>query len=103
MGEDSWSKVLMWRSIENPVKIYPPPAGFTVRSLAGEKEVKETVELHRSVFESKNMTVDWRMRILKHPAYRPELDIVVASPEGRLCAFCVGWFDENSAKGASNR
>ncbi len=99
VGDDSWSSVLMRRSVEKPVKVYKPPVGFTVRSLVGENEVKDYVDLHQSVFESKNMTVDWRLRTLKHPFYKPELDIVVESPYGRLVAFCICWFDENSHEG----
>ena len=99
VGEDPWSKVLMRRSIQTPVRVYSPPKGFTVRSLAGEKEVEGYVELHRSVFESKNMTVDWRKRTLEHPAYKAALDIVVESPDGRLVAFCICWQDENSLDG----
>jgi len=99
IGEDSWSKVLLRRSTEKPVKIYNPPTGFIVRSLAGEKDVKDYVELHQSVFESKNMTMEWRQRTLKHPFYKPEIDIVVESPDGRLAAFCICWFDENSLEG----
>ncbi len=99
VGEDSWSEVLMRRSGQTPVKVYQPPAGFTVRPLAGEKEVETYVELHRSVFESKNMTVDWRMRTLRHPDYRPDLDIVVESPDGHLVAFCIGWYDAHSLEG----
>jgi len=99
VGEDSWSKVLMQRSIQTPVKVYRPPSGFIVRPLAGEKEVEDYVELHRSVFESKNMTVDWRKRTLKHPAYKADLDMVVESPDGRLVAFCICWLHENSLDG----
>jgi len=99
IGEDSWSKVLMRRSSQTPVKIYEPRSGFMVRSLAGEKEAANYVELHQSVFESKNMTVDWRKRTLKHPDYIPELDIVLESSDGRLVAFCICWFDKNSMAG----
>ncbi len=99
VGEDSWSKVLMRRSIQTPVKGYKPPSGFIVRPLSGEKEVEAYVELHQSVFESKSMTPDWRKRTLKHLAYKPELDLVVESPDGRLVAFCICWFDENSLDG----
>ncbi len=98
VGDDSWSKVLMRRSYQIPVKVYEPRSGFIVRSLAGE-EVDQYVELHQSVFESKNMTADWRRRTLQHPDYMPELDIVVESPEGRLVAFCICWFDKNSMAG----
>jgi ribosomal protein S18 acetylase RimI-like enzyme len=99
LGDDSWSKVLMQRSAQTPVKVYEPRSGFAVRSLAGEKEVNDYVELHQAVFESKNMTADWRRRILQHPDYIPELDIVVQSPEGRLVAFCICWFDKNARSG----
>jgi ribosomal protein S18 acetylase RimI-like enzyme len=99
VGEDSWSKVLMRRSAQTPVKVYHPPSGFAVRSLAGEQEVPAYVALHQSVFESKNMTVEWRSRTLKHSAYQADLDIVVESPQGQLVAFCICWFDENSSDG----
>jgi ribosomal protein S18 acetylase RimI-like enzyme len=99
VGEDSWSKVLMRRSSQIPVKVYEPRSSFTVRSLAGEKDVDNYVELHQSVFESKNMTTDWRRRTLQHPDYMPELDIVVESPDGPLVAFCFCWFDKNSMTG----
>jgi ribosomal protein S18 acetylase RimI-like enzyme len=99
VAENSWSKVLMRRSSRTPVKVYKPPAGIIVRPLAGNAEVAQYVELHQSVFESKNMTVDWRTRTLNHPDYLPELDIVVQSPDGHLVAFCICWFDKQSMAG----
>ena len=99
VGDDAWSKVLLQRSSQTPVKVYEPHSGFIVRSLAGEREVDNYVELHRSVFESKNMTTDWRRRTLTHPNYLPALDIVVESPDGRLVAFCLCWFDQHLMAG----
>jgi mycothiol synthase len=99
VGDDSWSKVLMQRSSPTASKVYEAPSGFIVRPLAGGIEVNDYVELHRSVFESKNMTTDWRKRTLRHPDYVPELDIVVESPEGRLVAFCICWYDKNLMAG----
>ena len=99
IGEDSWSKVLMRRSSPAPVKVYEPRPGFTVRPLAGEQEVEKYVDLHQAVFQSKNMTVEWRMRILRQPNYNPDLDIVVESPDGRLAAFCISWFDGKTRSG----
>ncbi|MCB9135381.1 MAG: GNAT family N-acetyltransferase [Anaerolineales bacterium] len=98
VGEDSWSKVLMRRNSQNPVKVYAPRAGFKVRPL-GAEEVEAYVELHQVVFGSKNMTVDWRTRTRQHPDYAPELDLVVESPEGKLVAFCVCWFDPHARTG----
>ena len=95
MGEDSWSKVLLCRSADMPDAHYSLPAGFTIRPLAGENEVEAYIQLHRSVFESKNMTVEWRTDTLCSPQYQPDLDLVVVSPDGRLAAFCVCWLDTN--------
>lgn len=91
VGEDSWSKVLLRRSALMPVADYPLPAGFAIRPLAGEREVEDYVDLHRAVFESRNMTVEWRRRTLRRPEYRPNLDLVAVAPGGRLAAFCIGW------------
>jgi ribosomal protein S18 acetylase RimI-like enzyme len=91
VGEDSWSKVFMRRPEDLPVRDYRIPPGFTIRSLASELEVEAYVELHQAVFETKNMTVEWRQRTLQQSDYRPDLDVVVVSPNGRLAAFCIGW------------
>jgi mycothiol synthase len=98
VGEDSWSKVFMRRSEEIPVRDYRVPQGFTVRTLAGEIEVEAYVSLHREVFESKNMTVEWRERTLQRPSYHPDLDVVIAAPDGRLGAFCVCWLHGKSGQ-----
>ena len=91
VGEDSWSKVFLQRPGDLSVKEYRIPPGFVVRSLAGKDEIAAYVELHQTVFESKNMRLEWRQRTLEHPDYVPNLDIVVASPDGRLGAFCICW------------
>jgi ribosomal protein S18 acetylase RimI-like enzyme len=95
VGDDSWSKVLMQRSAEVPVVDYDLPEGFVIRPLKGESEVEAYVELHCAVFESRNMTTEWRSRTLRQPAHTPDLDLVAVSPDGRLAAFCVGWPSEN--------
>jgi ribosomal protein S18 acetylase RimI-like enzyme len=99
VGEDSWSKVLMHRPGDLPLKRYQPPSGFTLRPLAGQAEVSAYVELHQTVFGTKNMTTDWRSRTLSHPAYRPDLDIVIETPEHRLGSFCIGWMDADTRYG----
>ena len=91
VGENSWSKVLMKRPAADPAPDYRPPAGFTVRPLAGDEEAAGYVALHQAIFESKNMTLPWKLRILCHPAHRADLDLVAVAPDGRLGAFCVCW------------
>lgn len=94
VGEDSWSKVLLSRTTSEPVRHYAPPPGFRVRPLAGEAEVEKFVALQQAVFESRNMTLEWRLRTLRQPAYRPELDLVVEAPGGGLAAFCLCWLEQ---------
>ena len=99
VGEDSWSKVLLCRTASASVRVYQPPAGYTVRPLAGEQEVDAYVATHRTTFGSTNMTAAWRKRTLSDPAYLPDLDVVVEASDGSLAAFCVGWYDAGSQTG----
>lgn len=89
MGAQAW----MARPAAVPLPDAACPAGFQLRPLAGPAEVPAYVALHRAVFESTSMTEPWRARVLVHPAYRPELDLVAVAPSGELAGFCVCWFD----------
>ena len=100
IGADSWSKVFMARLSTATLATPALPARFTLRPLAAATEVEAYVKLHRAVFQSTSMTVAWRQRTLQHPAYKPELDLVIAAPDGQLAAFCIGWFDTQGLNGA---
>lgn len=89
VGEDSWSKV--WMKYAGPIPPATLPDGFTIQSLGD--RVDAYVELHQTVFESKNMTTSWRRRTTEHPAHTPDCDLVVCAPDGQLAAFCVGWLE----------
>ena len=92
---DPWSKVWMRRSGRQPVAAAPLPTGFQLRPLAGAAEVAAYVALHRHAFESDSMTAAWRARTLQRPEYRPDLDLVIEAPDGRLAAFCVTWYTDH--------
>jgi len=95
---DAWSKVLMRRQATQPVESCALPTGFGIRSLTGEDEGAAYVQLHRDVFLTKNMTSEWRARILRCPEYAPDLDLVVVTSDGRLAAFCVGWLGKGDGR-----
>ncbi len=99
VAENAWSKVFMARAGKAPVAAYPPPAGFQIRPLNGEAEVDAYVALHQAVFQSKSMTRAWRKNTLQQREYRPELDLVAEAPDGRLAAFCIGWFNQQGLAG----
>jgi mycothiol synthase len=93
VGEYSWPKGFMQRSVDLPLIEYRIPEGFIVRPLSGESGVALSVKLYQETFGTKNMTVDWWRRTLQHPDYVPALDLVVAAPDRRLAVFCVCWLD----------
>ena len=68
-----------------------PPDGIIIRPLAGEAEVAAYVACHQAAFGSDSMRAGWRARTLRHSAYRPELDLVAVTPDGRLAGLCVCW------------
>lgn len=98
-GENSWTKVLLRRERDHTLPIEPLPDGYTLRPLAGAQEAAAYVALHRAVFESENMTTAWRERTVRHPTYKPDLDLVIADPAGQLAAFCIGWFAPSGIDG----
>ena len=92
--DNAWSQVTL--SLAAGIQFPPCPVktGYRLRPLRGEAEALAYVDLHRKVFESTNMTEAWRREIIRHPAYRPELDLVIEGPDGELAAFCVAWIGE---------
>jgi mycothiol synthase len=92
VGEDSWTKVLFRKDATHLPTRRPLPEGFQIRPLDGKSEVDAYVALHRAVFQSESMTSAWRERTLRHPAYQPELDLVLLDTEQQLAGFCIGWF-----------
>ena len=71
------------------------PAGFTVRHLAGAKELRAYVAAHRNAFWMDNLTVRWRRKLLGMPYYLPELDVLAVAPDGEVAACCFCWLEQN--------
>ena len=93
-----WSTVRFAIDLRHDLPQPQLPAGFTVRPLRGHAEVEAYVSLHRAAFGSDKMTTAWRTRTLAHPAYRPEIDLVVATPEDEPVGFCVCWRWQSSGQ-----
>lgn len=98
-SENSWTKVLLHHQRDHVLPTEALPTGYKLRPLAGVQEAAAYVTLHRAVFESESMTTTWRERTLQHPAYQPELDLVIEDPAGQLAAFCIGWFSPGGIDG----
>ena len=82
------------RSLEEPLPEVPLPQGFALRAAHGEQEVEALVALHRAAFGTGQMTVEYRLAIMRAPEYVPDLDLVVTAPDGELCALCICGFEE---------
>jgi mycothiol synthase len=81
--------VTMVRSLADSIPSPSLPPGFVIRPVAGEQEVESYVALHQAAFATRNMTVEYRLAIMRNPDYQPELDLVAVAPEGALAALCV--------------
>jgi mycothiol synthase len=88
---ENWGYVHLVRDLDQPISESELPSGFVVRSLAGESDIDAYVAAHRAVFETINMSAEWRRSALRDPRYVPELDLVAIAPDGTLAGFCVCW------------
>jgi mycothiol synthase len=86
-----WHNVHFERRLAEEPPAPAVPDGFVLRPLGGEAEVPAYVAAHRVAFDSTYMNEAWRLRTLRAPGYRPELDLVVAGPDGRVAAFAIVW------------
>lgn len=84
----TWQLPHLRQSLDHQPPAPDLPAGYIIRPLAGEGEVATYVAAHRAAFDSTAMTVEWR-RTRGAPGYRPDLDLVIAAPDGHLAAFCI--------------
>jgi predicted N-acetyltransferase YhbS len=70
------------------------PPGYSLSSVKESRiEAEQRVALHRSAFTASRLTAAKYQAVMHAPTYRPELDLVVTTPEGELVAFALAWFD----------
>ena len=90
------------RSLEGNLSAVSLPAGYRVRPVAGESEVRLRAAVSHAAFGSaKPFEAYWprMLRFMRSPVYQPELDLVVVSPEGHFASFCLLWPDPVSRVG----
>ena len=85
------------------VNNWPVPNGMTIRSVYGETEIRELVSLHRSSFQSEDMTEEYRLAMMHVPGYEPEMDLVMEDPNHGLIAFCSCGLDEGKRDNGLHR
>lgn len=92
-------KVFFHQPLNRPIPVAQLPEGFVARPLTGFDEVEAATKLLCESFNIDTVTAPWRRRILEQPSYRPELDVIIEAPDGRLAAFCLLWMHPHGHTG----
>jgi mycothiol synthase len=85
---EAWGTLRMVRPLDTPIPDPAVPEGFSIRHLAGERELAAIVALHQAVFATATARDD-RLALMHDPDYHPDLDLVAIAPDGALAAFCI--------------
>ena len=94
--------VYMTRTLEGTIPESPLSEGVIVRPVAGTAEVMARAAAQYAAFESKipfERYVQRFLEFMRSPVYDHELDIVAASPDGRIGSFCIVWTDPGNHVG----
>jgi len=93
--------VQLERSLNEPIDKPQLPSGFFIRCLKGEMEAEAWVKLHRLAHGTENMTVEYKLAMMRTPSYEPDLDLVAVTTDGALAAYCVCFIsiEENALTG----
>lgn len=76
--------------LNNPFPDVELPNGFQARHVL-EDEFEERVSVHRDAFDPSKFTLQRYARVRSMPGYRPELDLVVSTPQNQFAAYCIVW------------
>jgi mycothiol synthase len=75
------------------------PDGYTLRTLRGQDDIPNRVEVHRAAFAPSQLTVEKYEIAVRQEHYAFERDVVVEAPDGSFAAFALCWLDPASALG----
>jgi ribosomal protein S18 acetylase RimI-like enzyme len=78
------------RSLDRAIPAFDLRAGYSIRQLAGLDELEQRAALAEHPYA---------VHLARSPTYRPELNLAVVAPDGRLAAFSTAWLDEQNGLG----
>lgn len=83
------------RSLDAPIAAPKLPEGYAVRTLALDEpsELARLAETMTLTFGRTTWTAETARVVALAPTYRPDLDFIVAAPDGAVAAFCIVWYD----------
>lgn len=82
-----------------PKPVLPEGFRFSDSVGAGEAYIERRVDVHRVAWEPSRMTVDKHKAVMGSPTYRPDLDLVIAGPDGAFATCTIIWFDDQNKIG----
>lgn len=98
-AKGKWAERQWRRDLDTPIPDVPVAAGYTVRSLGDEGELPARAwaswrAFHPDEPDEAYEGWEWYLNIQSAPLYRRDLDMVVATAEGQIVAFCTIWYDD---------
>ena len=78
------------RTLKGTIPAFGLPVGFSIRHLTSPQELERRAALAQHPFA---------VHLVRAPTYRPELNLIVVSADGRFAAFCTAWLDEKNGVG----
>jgi ribosomal protein S18 acetylase RimI-like enzyme len=103
LGELGFIRFRTWddsreRDLSEPLGDAPLPAGFVVRPARMDDAGQLALARNQS-FDDDWTGELYRTAVMEKPGYRPEQEIVVEAPDGRIAAFAVYWVDVRNGIG----
>jgi GNAT superfamily N-acetyltransferase len=87
------------RELDAPIASPSPAPGYTLRSVRGEEDVHERVEVHRAVWHPSRVTAESYRNTMAAWPYRADLDCVAETEGGRFASYVLCWYDEVNGAG----
>jgi mycothiol synthase len=91
--EDDTEMLIYLLDLNNPIPEPEIPNGFQARHVL-EDEFEERVSVHRDAFDPSKFTWQRYARVRSMPGYRPDLDLVIATPQSQFAAYCIVWLSD---------
>ncbi len=97
--QPDWVEYQHRRLLDGPIPDVQPVPGYTVRSLGEVDELPSRSWASWRAFHPKAPDEDyegweWYHNVQRQPLYRRDLDIVAATSDGEIAAFCTIWYDD---------
>jgi len=75
------------------------PPGFTLRTVRGDEDLHERVEVHRAAWAPSRVTEESYRNVMRIWPYRADLDCVLEAPGGTFAAYVLCWYDGENRVG----